>query len=125
MVVVVVVMEGGSRIIAVKFISRSLSPALAILCPLEEWCNFSARAIAMDMPQHGVEPSLAPPPRGTVACSRRLPASHHHLKGHAWVRQLGVVVCCVVVALLCCCCCAVAVAVAVAVVVLSVVLCVV
>ena len=36
----------GSRIMAVSFISRPHTPALAIVCPREEWCVLSARAIA-------------------------------------------------------------------------------
>ena len=38
--------RGCSRNLAVYFTSRSSSPAPAILCPREEWCNFSARATA-------------------------------------------------------------------------------
>ena len=38
-----------ARNLAVYFISLSSSPALAILCPREEWCNFSAKAIATDI----------------------------------------------------------------------------
>ena len=37
---------GGVRIVAVQFISRPHTPALAIVCPREEWCVLSARAIA-------------------------------------------------------------------------------
>ena len=36
----------GGGIIAVKFISRSHSPALAIAGRCALWCNFSAKAIA-------------------------------------------------------------------------------
>ena len=38
--------EEGARIAAVKFISRSSSPALAIIGRCALWCNFSAKAIA-------------------------------------------------------------------------------
>ena len=39
-------MWGGFWIFAVQFCSCSHTPALAILCPLEEWCENSARAMA-------------------------------------------------------------------------------
>ena len=38
--------EDASGNSAVQCNSRSSSPALAMLCPREEWCNFSARATA-------------------------------------------------------------------------------
>ena len=37
---------GASQIVAVYFISRPHTQALAVLCPLEEWCADLAKAIA-------------------------------------------------------------------------------
>ena len=39
---------GVVRNLAVYFVSLSSSPALAFLCPREEWCNDVARAAAID-----------------------------------------------------------------------------
>ena len=78
-VVVVVVVAGwgvgGFRNAAAKYISYPHTPALAIVCPREEWCENSARAMATVIRScRGAEPSLS-----SSLCStpRGLPAIVH------------------------------------------------
>ena len=43
-----------------------------------QWCKLSVRAIATVI-RSCFSHALPPPPRGAVACSQRLPASHFHV----------------------------------------------
>ena len=104
---------GVVRNLAVYFISLSSSPALAILCPREEWCNFSARVIATVIRSSRSH-------ERSRRCRRRCAAPDTGCslgsirKGDAtkqWARlgetpvAVAVLLCCCVVVLLCCCCC--------------------
>ena len=122
---------------AVSFISRSHTPALAIVCPREEWCVLSsAHVSAMSGARRCLRRCADPEPGCSLAIiTERTPQRN----GHAWVRQLllllslllwcvccgvCVVVCVVVCVLWCvlwCVCCGVCVVVCVVVYVLCVV----
>ena len=83
----------GSRIVAVQFISRPHTLALAFVCPREEWCVLSARAIAT------LIRAYLPPAAGTACDAACIAINVHHqpLKfhtrrlqhGNAWVETSG------------------------------------
>ena len=108
---------GVVRNLAVYFVSLSSSPALAFLCPREEWCNVVARAAAIDCCSCRQAARSRRPLRRWAApvtgCQLRSISQQvtHKNSGHTWERRLVVVV---VVG-----CCGVLLVVAVVVVVLD------